>query len=264
MSISLLNRSFKGISELSITRLNDNVTYSFPSPSNFTLNPTIGEKIQMIRNAVGEKDFGSSYTISKSAELTVTYDYMSSELVSFRLGNQLATGTFATAIPRQILATNALVPADVLGGLYFGVVADAVTSGSIVKAGISTALTQQPFATFSSATLNSFAIGANGAVKISDNLVTAGQIITLVIPITGLVGAGISDLLVGPVAIRAKLVDSLNQLTLFEAKNASINLGSANFSFDGEGSSELAFRLAPIPGACSSFNLINLGITVNC
>ena len=264
MTISVLTRSFKGISDLVITRLNDNLTYSFPSPSNFVVAPNIGEKVTMGRSASGVKSFSSSYTISEAPELTISYEYLTPELIGFRLGRQLSSGTFATSLPRQVVATTALIPADVTGGLYFGVVADAVTSASIVKLGISTALTQQPFATFTGATPDSFAVGASGAIKISDNLVLTKEVITLIIPTTGLVGSNISELLVGPCSIRAKVIDSLNKVSLFVAKNASINLSTANFTFDGESNSDVAFRLAPLPGECTSWDLINTDIKISC
>ena len=264
MTISIVNQSYKGISELSIVRLNDNVVFNWPQPATFTVAPNITEKVQMTRNSLGEKVFAGSYTIAEASELTVSYEYITAEMVSFRLGNQLAAGSVDTKIPRVVTANQTQIAADATGGIYFGVALDAPTTGSVTRNGISTALTQTTVALFDEATDDTFAIGANGAISLADNLVAAREVLTFVIDVEGLAAASISDLLVGPIALRAKLVTSNNTVDLFEAKAAYINLGAANFDFGGEGNSDIAFRLSTPPGECRSYQVYTTNAVVRC
>jgi hypothetical protein len=264
MTIQIANRSYKGISTLTITRLTDNVVYSFPSPSTFSVASNIEEKIQMTRNELGEKARANTFKMGETPELTVSYDFLQAEMVAFRLGRQLATGTFATSIPRQVLVTQEDVPADASGGIYFPVAADAAAIASVIVAGISTPLTRQPFATFDNTDPLSFAVGGNGALKFSTDLVAQREVVTLVIPVTGLTAVSLSDALVGPLAIRAKVSTSTGTVDLFECLNASVNLSTANFDFGGEGGSEMGFYLNSVPGECQSWRLFSTPLTLQC
>jgi hypothetical protein len=74
-------------------------------------------------------------------------------------------------------------PAQATGFQGFGAVADDANAvGYVNDSGVLTALTRQPFATFAAATANSFAIGANAALKFSDDLVAAKKLVGLSIP----------------------------------------------------------------------------------
>ena len=264
MTISIVNQSYKGISGLSITRLTDDAVFNWPQPATFTVAPNITEKVQMTRNSLGEKVFAGSYTTGEAAELTVSYEYITAEMVSFRLGNQLAAATVSTKIPRVITASQTVIPADTTTGIYYGVALDAETVGSVTRNGISTALTQSTVAAFDETDDDTFAVAANGAISLADNLVDEQEVITLVLPVASLTAAKISDLLVGPVELRCKLITSNNTVDLFEAKAAYINLSSANFDFGGEGNSDIAFRLSTPPGACRSWDLYSTSAKVAC
>jgi hypothetical protein len=265
MTIQALNKSYKGVSQISLTRLDDNVTFAFPSPETFSISSNIEEKIQMTRNEFGEKVRGGTFKMGEMPELSISYGYVQPEMIAFRLGQRLAEGTVDTEIPRQVIAADS-IPADATGGLYFGIAADPATAiASIIVDSISVPLTRQPFATFAPATPLSYAVGANGALLFSTDLVAAKESVTLVLPITGATVASISDLLVGPLAIKAKLVDSTNGVTLISIPNATVNLSGANFSFGSDENSEIGFYVNSTPGACRSWDLYVLsGVTVQC
>lgn len=264
MTIQIVNQSYKGISTLAITRLNDGVVYNWPSPETFTVAQNIEEKQQMTRNELGEKVRASTYKMGETPELNISYGFIQPEMISFRLGNQLASGTFDTAIPRQIQATATDIPADVTGGIYFLAAEDADATASVTRNSISTQITRQPFATFDGTIADSYAIGLNGALKFSDNLVAAQEIVTIVTPVSGLTAVNISDLLVGPIEVRAKLVTSRNTVDLFETRSATVNLSGANFDFGGDGNSEIGLYLNNVPGRCRSWDLYSTENTVSC
>ena len=77
---------------------------------------------------------------------------------------------------------------------------DANAEASVTRDGLSTQLTQQNFGTFdgtSPANDDSFALGADGALLFSDNLVTNNDVVALLIP-HSVTGIRLSDILVGP------------------------------------------------------------------
>lgn len=264
MTIQILNQSFKGISTLAITRLTDNVVYNWPSPATFNVASNIEEKIQMTRNELGEKARAGTYKMGEMPELTISYEYLQPEMIAYRLGNQLASGNFSTSIPRQVRVIAEDVPADAVTGIYGALTLDAEAIASVTRNSVSVPLTRVDTASFVNTAEDTFAVGAEGALKFSANLVAANEIVTIVTPVSNLAATHISDLLVGPISVKAKLVTSRNTVTLFEAPNASVNLAGANFDFGGEGTSEIGLYLNNVPGTCRAWNMYNTPLVIQC
>ena len=140
------------------------------------------------------------------AEVTET-DCNANEIIALKYMNKSATEVaveFGNAYPELqaltmnkgnvLVASDAAVPfglawlnvpdtltptvaASTTGVYGFGVVADAVTTAVALINGQSIQLTQSAFASFSFASVRSFAVGANGALKFSADL--AGRVYTL-------------------------------------------------------------------------------------
>lgn len=271
MTIQINNRTFVGISNLLLQRQADGVIFSWPQPETFVLNTGIAEVIQNGRDSLGRKVRSNTYVSEEMPELTIQYQYMHPELISFQVGKQMALGTYDSFIPRSLVVRQANYDAAATGFLFNGVLAaDAEAAGALVGAsasytdenGISTALTRQPFATFNAATADTFAVGDDGALKFSTNLVTANTLVTMLIP-ASVSGARISETLIGPMRLFATMVDTNSQVSIFEAPNVSANLTGRSIDVGG-GSMELSLYLNFAPGTCSSWSLISLTDKVSC
>lgn len=267
MSIAVNNLTYVGVAYLAIERVSDNLVYAFPQPQGFTVNTGATMRQQEGRSAVGQMVRTGAYKTGEMPELTISYNYMNSELIAFSMGNELISGSFATHYPKLITVTAASIPGDtVSGNILNGLSADIDALASYKKDGISISLTRQPFATFAGASPandDSFAIGADGALKFSDNLVANNEVVALKIP-KNMTGVSISDILVGQLSIQAALIDTLNQVTIFEATNAAINMEGKSFDFSGEGGVEMSFYLNNPPGACRAWDLIATTDKVSC
>lgn len=162
--------------------LKTGLVYNWKTPSNITINPNRQTRKTTRRNNLGETVTDDILVQSSDPVATLTYSGFNFEMMSFAMGKQVETGTYDVVQPFQVQAKTATYAAATTGQVGFGVVADAVTYGSktdVTGAKKSVPLTQQPFATFTGATDDSFAVGANRALKFSDNLVEDGAFITL-------------------------------------------------------------------------------------
>ena len=266
MTIIVNNRTYVGISSLLMKRKTDNVVLTWPVPNTFVLNTNVEQRIQESRNAQGRRVRSGSYVAGETPDLTVSYSYIQPEMISFNTGNEQASGTFGTFVPRLLEVAQASYPADGAGFLLNGVtVDDANAIGSVTRDGVSTALTRQPFASFdgaSPANDDSYALGADGALLFSDNLVTNKDVVAILIP-HSVTGIRLSDVLVGPHELYATLVDTRNKVSVFEATNVTPNLEGRSIDFGSEGM-EISLFLNNPPGTCRSYNIINTELSVAC
>jgi hypothetical protein len=244
-------------------RKSDGVVLNWPTPDNFTLATNIEQRVQMGRNKQGRKVRTGSYVAGTTPELSISYNYIQPEMLSFNVGNEQAAGTFDTYIPLLMEVSSNEVAGDAAGYLMQGVVAnDARVSASVTRNLLSTALTRQDYDTFDPTTDDSFALGADGALKYSNNLVAANELVSLLIP-HNVTGITLSDVLVGPHEVYALMVDTLNQITIFEARNVTPNVEGKSIDFGGEGL-EMSLFLNNLPGECSAWNVYATPLKVAC
>lgn len=266
MTIFVNQRTYVGISSLLMKRKSDGVVLTWPVPNSFVLNTNIEQRIQEGRNAQGRKVRTGSYVSGEMPDLNISYSYIQPEMISFNTGNEQASGTFGTFIPRLLEVSQASYPADATGFLLNGVVEDDANAvASVTRDGLSVNLTRQPFATFdgtSPANDDSYALGADGALLFSDNLVTANDVVSLLIP-HSITGIKLSDILVGPHELYATMVDTRNKVSVFEALNVTPNLEGRSIDFGGEGM-EIPLLVNNPPGECRGWNIINTELSVAC
>jgi len=271
MTIAINTRTFVGISDLKIQRQSDGVVYSWPQPETFVLSTNVEQRVQTGRDTQGKMVRLNSYVGGEMPQLSIQYQYLQPEMVAFQIGKQLASGTFDTFVPRSLAVLRGEYSAAAAGFLYHGIDADdaaalgALTgaSASVTRDGISTALDPQPYATFVAATDDTYAVGDDGALKFSNNLVANQELVTMLIP-TAVTGARLSEVFVGPLRVFATLVDTRNRVTLFEAFNASADLEGRSIDFN-SGSVEISLLLNNLPGTCGSWSIIDLsGTQVSC
>ena len=261
MTIQVNTRTFKGIADLNLTRLSDGVVLNWPSPDNFVLDLGIEQRVQFTRDGLGNRVRAGSYKAGENPTLNITYGFLQPEMLSFKIGAQMASQTLDTFIPIKVLVDRNEFPAGATGTILSGIVGDDTTAvASKTSGGLSTALTRVDYAGFTDFTTDDqFAVGPNGALKFSNNLVTAEEVVTLSVP-NSLTALALSDVVVGPHRLNAKLVDNNNKIVLFEAKSVTPNLEGGTIEFGGE-TVEIPMFLNSAAG-CRSYDLIDTDLSV--
>jgi hypothetical protein len=272
MTIQINTRTFVGISNLLLQRQSDGVIFSWPQPETFVLNTNIEEVEQTGRATDGRKTRLNTYINGEMPTLNITYSYISGEMLAFQVGKLMSSGTFDTFVPRSLVVREAEYDAAASGFLYNGVLAtDAEAAGALNGAAasytdpdtkVSTALTRQAFASFNAATDDSFAVGDDGALKFSTNLVSANTLVTMLIP-ASIAGAKISETLIGPMRMYATMISTDNTVTIFEAPNCSASLAGRSADF-GAGNLEMSMFLNNETGTCGSWSIIETPLSVGC
>ena len=272
-NILIGGNEYKGMSDLKIVRQSDKVVMCWRKPGSFTVDDAYDQKEQKTSNELGEETLAGRTTRGVMSTITIGYPGLTPEMIAFRSGgNQLETGSFTTSYPRtEKVEKGEYAGASASDIFGHGSPADPGMDGlsrkayaSISKNNISTPLTQQLYANYETwrATPMSFAIGANGARRYSDDLVAANEVVALDIPITA-TSQRISDLIVGGVTVSAKVVDNDNKIHLFKAFSAIIDLSSANVDFKAD-NVEVKLSLIEAPPECRLWQMYATGQRVAC
>lgn len=263
MSILKRNETFKGVAELAIIRLSDGALLNIPKPLNVVIDNQIDQRIQMTQNSQGEMTRANSYIKGRTPVLRLVYSHMQPELLQFKTGRLFESQTKTVDIVKSYLVTSATFPAETsVSKSGYAVVEDAPAKASIIRNNLSVQLVQQDWDTFDGTIADSFAIGASLAVKFSNNLVTAEEIVTLTTS-ESLTVTGIGDDVVGAHKIIAMLVTTENQLVRFLAENCSCSFEGSAIDF-GADQMEVPWFINDVPGACFPYTLDYTGKYVGC
>lgn len=259
-----INRTFKGLADLRLKRLSDGLIWCLPTPSTFAVDNGIEQKVQTTRNQLGEMARAGSYISGRQPNLKLSYGFMQPEILQFKIGNYFSTKTnTALSLAKSVdVFQNAYPGALNNTQLGFTITADVVSQATVVKNNVSTLLTQQPYASFSNATDDSFAVGDAGALKFSDNLKTAAARVSLLIPYT-INTYGIGSTIVGPHSVFATLITNENEVVIFTAQKVTPDFQGSGFDTGAE-SIELPFFINQPAGACQSYQLDWTGLYVSC
>lgn len=272
MTVGSLNRTFVGFSTCTFRRLSDNLIMSFPPPQSLVVDPVEQVREQLTRNNQGKQARAQTYSVGSLPTMTCGFGTLNPEMIAFRLGKSLdgnlniaSPVSVANAWPYQLRVTKGEYAAAASGYLGFGVTANAATTyASAIRNGVSTPLTRDVFASYSTwrTTDNKFGIGADGALNFSDNLVTNRDIVTLLIP-QSLTGNKISELPAGAFEFKCTMVDTLGQVSILTVFNCEPNPASSAIDFSAE-SVEVIMNVNAAAGTCDFFDLIQTPLTVGC
>lgn len=260
--IRINNRSYKSISRLNIEFLDDLIILNSPVPTSFQLSEGIEQREQKGKNDNGESVRLFSFPIARMGTLSVGYEHMQDELAAARLGVRLEERSYSTRYPLKLWVTKAEYAGAEVGKLGYGLSEDVnigtvnAPRGSVTRGELSVAITQAVWANYSTwrATPRQFAIGENGALRFSDDILAAKDVISLSVPVTGTVSL-FSDRSVGTVRIEALVVDNLDRVHFVEVYNATMDLSDAGIDM-GADTMDLKFFLNTPPGYCRSWNMI--------
>lgn len=138
---------------------------------------------------------------------------------------------------------------------------DALAVAAVKRFHLSIPLTRVAFATFDSTTDDTFAIGANGAIKFAENLI--GSSITMEIPVTL---PQIRELVEGVLpdySVKASIVTTEGEQVLITIPQVSVSLENTGLSpFDTP--REQQFKILKVPGQCAAYEIQLLGKVQGC
>jgi hypothetical protein len=155
------------------------------TPSGFVIENGITTKTSDGVDLLGRVVLIDRYTEKVMPELTVTYAGANLEILALQQGKRTTKTTGDTIrLPIRRQASKGSFAGAITGDYGVDIAADPVGVLASAKLGgaRSTALVQQPFATFNASTPLSFAIGAASALKFSDDLVAVKAIVELNVP----------------------------------------------------------------------------------
>ena len=263
MTLAKLDRTIRGVGELKLLRIADNAVLDLPTPTGFTIENGIEQKILTTQNGQGEMTRASSYIKGRMPLLQIVYNFMQPEILQFKIGNSFEpqTRTVSTAKTFVVLQNDypAITDATKIG---YNVVADQPTVASLNRNNFSVQLTQQPFATFDATVNDSFAIGVHFEVKFSNNLVANLEAISMITQ-ESFNGYGISDNIVGAFKIKASIVTTLNEVIIFEANNCTPSYDGANINTDDD-NIQIPFFINDVPGSCFPYQWFYTNKFITC
>ena len=259
-TLTIANRSFKGISNIAILLKNTETLLNFSKPQSADLNPNIEVKSIMSRTSNGNMTKINTYITGEQATLTLSYSQVQPEFYALATGRKMVAGTYDIPLARNItVPVGGAIPAALVGYAPKGTVADtglaatpATSFASVTDAttGAAKELTQVAYTGFTPATPDQFAIGADGALKFSTNLI--GEYVT-VRHLWNVAAKKLTGDLVGEVAISYTVTSSDESVTVVVIPNAIINPAGATLSSSGD-SMNITFDLVTASG-CSSYEL---------
>jgi hypothetical protein len=155
-------------------------TLVLAAPDAVTWNQGIQETIINECNSRGEMVFVEAIVNQKEPGMQISYAKMTKELWALKLGWKLEDQAITDALYcKSFRASKASYAGAASGSEGFGMTADQVTSTMyVLRNGITVPLTRAAFATFDGATDDTYAQGANAAIKLSDNIVEARELVT--------------------------------------------------------------------------------------
>lgn len=263
MTVSVLNRTFKGIAELKLRRSSDGAVLHLPTPNTFVVENNVEEKIQYTRTAQGERSRAGSYVSGREPMLRVAYSHMQPETLQFKIGNEFETKTSSLKVAKSYTVIQNNYPAVASTGILgYNVVVDANAQASITRGNVSFQLTQTPFGSFDPNVDDTFAIGVHFAIKFSDNIVAAQETVSVLVE-ESFTGLGIGDNIVGAHSVIATIITTQNKLVIFRSNYITPSLAGSGFDPSSE-QVEIPFFINTQSGDCFPYELFWTDVTVNC
>lgn len=261
--IQTINVSFKGISpRFTVLQLATGKLFSFPTPQNIVINEGVEQKQQLGKNETGETVRLFSYPTSRQPTATVTFGHMQPEITAMRLGVELEEANYSLMAPGPNLWVTKGEYDGVSNGQYgYGLSEDVnlnqdnAPMASVKRGVISVPLTQRAWNDYDNwrDEQMSFAIGANTALRFSDDIVDAQDVVSTMVPYTSTM-TFFSDRSIGALAIAGVVVDSTDRVHILQIYQSTVDLSNAGLDMSAD-TAELALFLNNPPGSCRAWNL---------
>ena len=211
--------------------ITDNATgviYVLPQPSKFALNTGITELKKQASSQLGVKVTSTTVISAEEPIITLSFATATAFISGMLMGRKFALQSVASFLAKNnlLLTSNTLNPVTSAGELGFGSLADvAGAKAAVFRNNQNVSLTYVPtFSTFDpAATTDSFAVGANHALKFSNNLV--GSPVTYQIPLPAAQRLALTADTNFDYGVKVFFLDLANRVSYFEATSVKPVLG---------------------------------------
>lgn len=259
------SRKLKGTTGIAIfdKSTDPKTAFIIETPTGLEVDPGIEEQLNETTSELGEIVIESSTIIAQRPTLAMVVPGLSAPVLSLRNAKKLksVTGTATSAVEKKIrvTSTNKTFAGAASGREGNGMAADQAASLAWVFSGlgISTPLTRQTHATFDPAvTDDSFSQGADGAYKISDNIV--GSDVMYTFPMDSLNALELGEENLSDLEINITAVTDDLRLFRVEIPSATIDLGGSGNIPLGPGQVNLTARVTYDGSTCTPIRYIFL------
>lgn len=174
-------REFAGVIGGGVRIIATDEIIKFLTPDSFEIDLGIKTKAIDTSNSVGHQTEAYRYQTENKPTAMFKLGNANTQNVALAANRdiQKVTGS-AEKVLIQKQALVAQTPPSPPDGLGYGIAVDAVTNASAHMYGSSVPLVQQPWASFNAATPLSYAVGLQGAIKFSTDLITARAYVSLI------------------------------------------------------------------------------------
>ena len=262
---SASTRQFVNVLGVQLTSIDTGLTQIIRTPNNFTID--FGFKSTKITgvNGLGQKCNLSTTVNEATGMVEITVGKSDVRILALAMGRFVQANTADNIIlPFRRKALLASTPAIPAGGLGFEITADPVglTGTAKLLDGVEQLLTQQPFATFIPATPLSFAVGAAGAIKFSNDLVAARADTELQIPCT-VDTRSISEQSLGLMSLRALMRNSDDSVSLIHIPYLEIDPEGTKLD-PGAENTTIKAPIFPLGGYCDGWKILDVSRRLTC
>jgi hypothetical protein len=257
-----ITKTWAGIPSAMLINKSTDTSQVIRLPSDFEVDLGIKTKTIDGSNSLGEKVEISRYVDEQKPQFMLKVGGCNLRLLGLQTNRDIIAVTGSTEIlsfRKQALVSP--TPPVPLNGVGNEIAIDAISSASaILGAGLTVGLTQQPFATFIPATLLTFACGANGTFKFSNDLVSARAFVNLRVPATIDVQS-YSESQSGLMEARVVMRNSDGTVTLCHVPTIAINPEGAKIS---PNSTETDIKGSVLITGCQGFTLKDYAARLTC
>lgn len=262
---SASTRQFVNILGVQLRSIDTGLTQIIRTPNNFTID--FGFKSTKITgvNGLGQKCNLSTTVNEATGMVEITVGKQDLRILALAMGRTLQKNIADNIVlpfrRKALLASNPAIPA---GGLGFDIVADPVGLSGTAKLldGLEQALVQQPYATFVAATPLSFAVGAAGAIKFSDDLVAGRADAEVQIPMT-VDTRSISEQSLGLMSLRALIRNSDDSVSMLHIPYLEIDPEGTKLDPSAENTTIKA-PIFPLGGYCDGWKILDVSRRLTC
>ncbi len=256
-------RQFAGVLGVCVRVLATNEIFKFLTPDKAEVDFGLKTKAIMTSNPLGHKSEANRYLDENMPTAMFKIPSANTKTVALAANRgvqKVAASSEAIVIQKQ--ATQSLFAAAPVGGLGNAIIVDAATNAAAALNGDpSVPLVQQPWASFAPAIPLSFAIGAGGAIKFSDDLVLDRAYVSL----KSIENIDITQMLFTSLGLTEWLMlfrNSDDTITKIQIPTISINPEGAKAASDADGV-EVKGNIAVTSG-CAGYSIKDLARKTYC
>lgn len=260
---NLVNVTVKGIGAINFTEIDTGTVLTTSTGSELSIQDN-NEVARIPFSDNGVRLLGEEFIRQKDETLIVSRDTYAGQEMAWRAFRRLRLDNNVTIkVPlafEPIEVDNNAAKTDTENVLFY-VALDEISSGSVMRNHISVPLTQQSFASFNPATNDSFAVGAQGAFRFSENLLRSSvslNVPTTLPQVTNLVEGNVPQY-----SVEATFVTSQDELVHVSIPRVALSVENTGLQ-PFESPRDQTFKIIRVAGQCSSYSIRLLQKIVGC